>query len=190
MFKLILLLTFSTAMIVSCTGKKGAENEALWKSKGDSLISLTFDTLRNTLLRAIGKNGLPGAVAFCNTEATGLTNTYATERVIIRRSSDKVRNPANAPDSLEQRILSSFYQMIKQKKELTPVLEKDAEGNLHYFKPIIFQAMCLDCHGDRSTQIKPDVWRTIQYKYPADSAFNYKEGDLRGVWHVLFKKEK
>ncbi|MBL7739659.1 MAG: DUF3365 domain-containing protein [Chitinophagaceae bacterium] len=190
MFKLVLLLTFSAAMIASCTGKKEAENEALWKSKGDSLISRTFDTLRNTLLKAIGEKGLTGAIAFCNTEAGKLTHTYATEEVTIRRSSDKTRNPANIPDSLEQKILSVFYQQIKDKKEVTPVFEKDAAGNRHYFKPILLQSICLNCHGDRVTQIKPDVWQAIQQKYPADSAFNYKEGDLRGIWHVVFKKEK
>jgi hypothetical protein len=25
-------------------------------------------------------------------------------------------------------------------------------------------------------------------KYPADTAFDYKEGDLQGIWHVMFSK--
>jgi hypothetical protein len=46
--------------------------------------------------------------------------------------------------------------------------------------------MCLNCHGDKITQIKPDTWKTLQEKYPADLAFDYKEGELRGIWHLVF----
>lgn len=179
----------SAMLFSSCTENKTTEDAVVWKSKGDSLVTKTFDTLRNTLTKAIGEKGFAGAVEFCTTQALELTNSFTSEGITIKRSSDKLRNPANAPDSIEQRILSAFLQLKKEDGEIKPVLEKDAAGNHHYFKPIILQAMCLNCHGDKTTQIKPDVWNVIQQKYPADAAFDYKEGDLRGLWHVMFSNK-
>lgn len=184
--KMYFLLYF-LPVIISCSQKRNSEAEAaLFKAKGDSLIAQTFDTLRNTLLREIGKNGFVGSVEFCNTNALPITNTYAGETVFIKRTSDKLRNPANAPDTMEQRLLAMYLSLKSGGRALEPVLEKDAAGNLHYFKPIIVQAMCLNCHGDKSLQIQPDTWQVIQLKYPSDAAFGYKEGEVRGMWHVKF----
>ena len=188
MCKSYLSISLLLVTVISCTEKKKPDDDVALRSKGDSLITQTFDTLRNTLLGAIGEKGFPGAVSFCNTEALPLTNSYVYEGIIIKRSSDKIRNSANAPDSIEQEILSVYLQMKKDKQELKSVLKKDAAGNYHYFKPILLQTMCLNCHGDKTTQIKPDTWESIRQKYPADSAFNYKEGGLRGIWHITFKK--
>lgn len=186
---LIAVAALSAMLFSSCTENKTTENAVVWKSKGDSLVTKTFDLLRNTLTKAIGEKGFVGAVEFCNTQALELTNSFTSEGITVKRSSDKLRNPANAPDTIEQRILSSFLQLKKENREIKPVLEKDAAGNHHYFKPIILQAMCLNCHGDKTTQIKPNVWNVIQQKYPADAAFDYKEGDLRGLWHVMFSNK-
>lgn len=188
MNKLTLGLAILATALFSCTEKKKTEDDSVWMKKGDSLVARTFDTLRNTLMKAVSEKGFAGAVSFCNTEASRLTGTYAGEGVTIKRSSDKLRNTINAPDSTEQRILSAFLQLKKENRDIMPVLEKDAAGNHHYFKPIILQAMCLNCHGDMVSQIKPDVWTVIQQTYPGDAAFNYKEGDLRGIWHVSFLK--
>lgn len=190
MHKSYLIISLLLVSIISCTEKKKVEDNAALRLKGDSLITQTFDTLRNTLVRAIGEKGFPGAVSFCNTEALPLTNSYVYEGIIIKRSSDKIRNSANAPDSIEQEILSVYLQMKKDKQELKSVLKKDAAGNYHYFKPILLQTMCLNCHGDKTTQIKPDTWEVILQKYPKDAAFNYKDGDLRGIWHLTFLKNK
>lgn len=175
----------------SCRDSGNPEKDAsYWIARGDSLVAKTFDTLRNTLLRAIGEHGFAGAVSFCNTEALKLTNTFAGEGVAIKRTSDKLRNPMNAPDNLEKEILSEYLNLKKENKELKPVLKKDAAGNHHYFKPIIVQTMCLSCHGDKSGPLLPDTWQAIEQKYPNDKAFDYKEGDLRGIWHVTFSERK
>lgn len=184
------IISLLLVSIISCTEKKKPEDDVALKSKGDSLINQTFDTLRNTLLKAIGEKGFPGAISFCNTEAMSLTNTYASEEITIKRTSDKLRNPANAPNSMEQEVISAYLQLIKDNGELKAILKKDDAGSNHYFKPILLQAMCLNCHGDKTTQIKPDTWEAILQKYPADAAFNYKEGDLRGIWHLTFLKNK
>ena len=173
-------------MFVSCGAGKNVMPDDLVSTQGEKVIAQTFDTLRNTLIREISHNGFAGAVEFCNTNALPLTNSYASEDIIVKRTSGKLRNQVNAPDSMEQRILALYLSLKSNKKELKPVIEKDDAGNQHYFKPIIIQAMCLNCHGDKNTQIQPAAWQAIQIKYPSDAAWGYKEGDLRGIWHVKF----
>jgi hypothetical protein len=111
----------------SCKTKVNpAEDLVAWKNKGDSLVNRSFDTLRNTLLKAIGENGFAGAVTVCNTEAPGLMNVYAGKGTSIRRATEKFRNPANRADSTERKILQYYQGLMRDKKELTPITEKDA----------------------------------------------------------------
>ena len=190
MHKKLLSAVFFSVIIFSCREKETAVDHTDWKAKGDSLVSKTFDTLRNTLLKAVGEKGFPGAVEFCNTRALDLTNTYTAEGISIERTSEKLRNPANAPDTMETRILAAYRKLKNENQELKSIVEKDAGGNHHFFKPILLQAICLNCHGERLTQIKTDTWNSILLKYPDDAAFDYKEGDLRGIWHITFSHSK
>lgn len=186
MLKSSFLLVGIAVIINSCKENKSLSANTDWKSTGDSIVTLTFDTLRNTLLKAIGEKGFPGAVEFCNTEALQLTNTYAAKGIQVKRSSDKLRNPSNAPDELENELLKFYRQLKEEKKELRPFIKKDTMGNQHYFKPILVQTMCLNCHGHQEKDIKPVTLEMIHKKYPGDKAIDYKEGDLRGLWHVIF----
>lgn len=181
-----------SAIFFSCKDKSDDKDQlkrTALMAKADSLISVTFDTLKSNLIRAIGENNYEGAIAFCYTAASPLTNTYSSDDITIERTSDKYRSPSNAPDSMEQRIMAMFQQLKNKQEAITPVFEEDKQGNDHYFKPIILQAMCLNCHGSKTDQIQPAVWQSIQQKYPADRAYNYKEGDLRGMWHIIFSKK-
>jgi len=179
-------------MILSCNNKSddtGDVNKAAFIAKADTLISITSDTLKRSLIRAIGENNYEGAIAFCNAAASPLTNTYLADDMTIKRTSDKYRNPSNAPDSMEKRIMAKFLQLKSSQQVIKPVFEEDQLGKYHYFKPIILQAMCVNCHGSKTNQIQPAVWQSIQRSYPGDLAFGYKEGDLRGMWHVIFSKK-
>ncbi len=189
MRKATLFILFLVTALSYCTTKKQPEDLSAWKIKGDSVVIRSFDTLRNTLLRTIGEKGFAGAIGFCNEQALPLTSTYSNGEISIKRTSDRLRNPANAPDSLEARILSQLSSLKRKNMPLIDFVVSNDNG-YHYFKPIVIQALCLNCHGDKSTQIKPATWDAILQKYPADSAFNYKEGDLRGIWHVTFNVTK
>jgi hypothetical protein len=185
---LLLLLPFH---IVSCSSEKNDDNEIKsFQLQAGSLVTKTFDTLRNTLSREIGEKGFAGAVDFCNINALPLTGAFADDEIAIRRTTDKLRNPANAPDSMERRILLKYLSLKTREAKLEPITERDAAGNYHFYKPIIIQAMCLNCHGDKTSQIHTATWAAIRQKYPSDAAFDYKEGDLRGIWHVKWTKIK
>lgn len=159
------------------------------EKEADDIVTKTFDTLKKTLVTTISEKGVPGAVEVCNIHAISLTGVYSKKGFSIKRATDRPRNQNNLADSTEQRIISLLSQIKNSNKQLSPILEKDSKGVFHYYKPIIIQGMCLSCHGKKSEQILDDTWKMIAAKYPVDSAVNYSEGDLRGIWHVSINKK-
>lgn len=138
--KILLFTVLLLGTIVSCkneekrtneertSSKISEENISDYKVKGDSIVAKTFDTLRNTLLNAVKEKGFDGAVEFCNTSALSLTNSYAENNISIERTSDKLRNPANAPDSTEKRILSQFIKMAGSSDKPAAVVDAMLRG--------------------------------------------------------------
>lgn len=182
-FMLILLGLF---IVAACSKKQKEQPEvaeipdSVYQQRGDKLIAITFDTLRNSLTSAIGSGGFTHAIQFCNEKAYPLTNTYAEEGITVRRSSSKYRNPSNQPDSLEMSVFNEFIingpkpKLIRTSKEV------------HYIKPILMQGMCLNCHGKPGENIQAETLQAIAALYPDDRATGYTEGELRGIWHIVF----
>ncbi|MCK6617604.1 MAG: DUF3365 domain-containing protein [Cyclobacteriaceae bacterium] len=177
-------------VVISCLKRPAEKTDAatlpdsVYLKLGDQLVTLTFDTLRDALTTAIGQQGFAYAVSFCNEKAYPLTTYYQEEGITIRRASDKYRNPQNIADSLESALLDQF----RTAGPATRIVR--TENEIHYIKPILVQGMCLHCHGTPGVEIKPETLIAIAQKYQTDKATGYKEGDLRGLWHVVFSKNK
>ncbi len=163
--------------------------DSVYLNAGNQLVAKTFDTLRSSLLTAVNTKGFPDAISFCNEKAYPITDIYA-DSVKIRRTSLRYRNPNNQPDSLELSVLTLMEEEMKSiKKTGTRLVRNSANGEIHFFKPIMMQALCLNCHGTSDKQIQPATLARIQELYPSDQAVNFHEGDLRGVWHIIFAKK-
>lgn len=157
---------------------------------GNSIVKKTFDTLRNSLQSTISQTGVEGAVPYCQTAAFSLTNVYATDSVTIRRTALKYRNEMNKPDTSEERVLKIFASLKEQgvlNDSIKPITEVSKNGDVHFYKAIMLQQMCAPCHGSKSTDIQPAVAKAINTLYPLDRAYDFKTGDLRGMWHISFK---
>ena len=185
-------------MLVSCTRsdlRKGDESndsisDSVYTREGNIIVALTFDTLRNSLLHAIRSQNVDGAIAFCNEQAYPVTATYS-DSVIVRRTALRFRNPNNSPTSLERSILLTMSNQMKTEKiPDTKIIRSDSTKEVHFFKPILMQPLCLNCHGIPGEQIQNSTLTKIQQFYPSDQAVGYKEGDLRGVWHIIFNPQK
>ena len=197
--KSILHFTFLATLAMSCNTRKEREEQSVtttpiadsvYMQRGNQIVSLTFDTLRSSLLSAISSHGIDGAISFCNENAYPITGIYA-DSVVIRRTSLRVRNSNNKPDSLELLTLNDMEELMRSAKIPTArVVRQLSKGEIHYFKPIILQAMCMNCHGTPGVQIQNLTQTKIKQLYPDDEAVNFKEGDLRGVWHIVFKDKK
>jgi hypothetical protein len=188
---LFVVFFLTTNIFHSCLNEKqifSEEDQQSFTRKGDSLSKLTFDTLRNTLLRKILTNGVAGAVRFCQVGAGPLTTIYASEGIDIARTSSHFRNHANKPDSISLDVLENMQAAIRKGEKPVVQVFREQNGTVHYFKPILMQAMCLNCHGSVPGQVQPDVVKVIDSLYPGDLARQYKEGELRGAWHIQFKE--
>ena len=192
--KNLLIIIPSLILFLSCKNSNvlTEESKAQYVKMGNTLAKQSFDTLRNSLQNAIAQEGLEHAVSYCNVNAMELTDTYSSDSVMIRRTSLKFRNPENKPDSIEERILNFF---ASQKEigivndSLQPIVEKDKSGTVHFYRPIILQPICVNCHGNKAEVAQIDLWKTIDRLYPTDLAYAYKPGDLRGIWHIKFIKK-
>lgn len=182
----LLTLIGLLGLLGACSASKEEQQEitqvpdSVYMQQGDKLVAQTFDTLRNSLLSAIADKGFPHAIDFCNEQAYPLTTLYQTDSISIRRASARFRNPKNQPDSLEQAALAD---LIVNGPSAKIIRTRD---QVHYIKPILMQAMCLNCHGVPDQNIKPATLQAIRERYPTDQAINYAEGDLRGIWHIAF----
>ena len=187
------LLVAIASILAGCTSNKTVDSsivpDSVYIQTGNHLVALTFDTLRNSLLKAIGDQGLDGAISFCNERAYPLTHIY-TDSASIRRTSIKFRNPDNQPDSLELRMLISMEQKQVLNGQPAAVIVRDDKRELvHFFKPIIVQPMCLNCHGKSDRFIQQPTLQRINQLYPDDLAIDYEEGDFRGLWHITFNSQ-
>lgn len=161
--------------------------DSVYLKAGSEITAKTFDSLRNSLVHTIHEKGIEEAIVFCNLNAARLTQSYA-DTFFIKRTALHYRNTNNQPDSLELSILEAMTAEM-QMKEMLPGsrIVRDQEA-IHYFKPIIMQGMCVSCHGKRGEQISETTIAQINRLYPGDQAVNFKEGDLRGMWHIIFRR--
>ena len=178
------------ALFAGCAESPGTIAEMDYVAIGDSLSKKTFERISGILKNKISEEGFPAAVEYCNTGARDLTESFASQSILISRTTLKPRNEKNTPDELEKDILGLFQDKWNNGDSLTPVITTDASGNTHYFKAIILQPLCTGCHGTVEKEIARETFEMIQQKYPADLATGYKTGDLRGAWHITFLKQK
>ena len=193
-YSLITLSLLLSVFFLACKNENDFSNEERlnYTKRGNSVVKHTFDTLSHSLKSAISEMGVENAVAYCQANAYPLTDIYTSDSVKIRRTALKYRNTANKPDTTEERILK-FFASQKEKgienDSLQAITEKDASGKIHFYKPIILQSMCANCHGSKTDVGQASLWKTIDSLYPSDMAFGFQPGDLRGIWHVTFIKK-
>jgi hypothetical protein len=183
----IALILFSMACNNN-TSKETTTDTKAFLQKGDSIVKITFDTLRSALVTTIGQKGFTGALKYCNVQALPITSLYASLDITISRVSDKNRNPGNALTELDKVQWDKFKAAFAKQDSLKAAVVTNKE-DMHYYKPILIQGMCLSCHGTPENEISKDLLTEISTLYPADKAIGYKNGDLRGMWHVVFKKK-
>ncbi len=192
--KKITFFTLLIFMMVACNNsatdknKQEANEKAAYLKKGDSIVKITFDTLRNVLLKTIAEKGHADALKFCSVQALPITALYASEKITVSRVSDKNRNPGNALQAMDIAVWQDYLALAAKKDSLKSVVIY-ANSYVNYYKPILMQPTCLSCHGTIEKDIAKDLQPVIDSLYPADKAKGYKAGEIRGMWHIVFTKQ-
>ncbi|WP_232778373.1 c-type heme family protein [Salegentibacter sediminis] len=161
---------------------QNAQENTLAKT-GMEIAQATQQQLGKNLKKALKEGGPLHALEFCNVEAIPLTAQMEKEHnAVIKRVSDKNRNPANAANKEEKYYITHFKQAIRNGREPAPVVIPKGEKNKFYY-PIVTNKMCLQCHG-KPEEMKPEVLQKIKELYPEDRALGYSENEVRGIWSI------
>lgn len=147
----------------------------------------TKKVLGKNLMGTIQNKGTLEALIFCNHQALPLTDSMSTKfNAIIKRVSDKNRNPSNKANAEELVYIEKFKKDLKSKKAIKPVA-LDKGKHIQFYYPIETNSMCLQCHGGKN-DIDSKVSNQILKLYPRDLAIDYQENELRGIWSIIFPK--
>jgi len=153
-------------------------------ARGRSLALQTKKALGKNLMNALAVGGSAYAVEFCNLNAIAITDSM--ERLLgadIKRVSDLNRNPDNAATEEELKIIRQFKETLAAGEKPNGDLIATEKG-WRVFYPIITNQMCLQCHGNKTKDVKRETLEKIAAKYPNDLALGYKINELRGMWVV------
>jgi hypothetical protein len=142
--------------------------------------------LKQALTQAIEEDGLGAAVAVCQIDAPGIADRVSTGNLTVGRTALRVRNPDNAADAWEQRVLEGFERRIAAgddpaSLELFAIRRHGGERQGHWMKAIPTGGLCLACHGN---DIDAELKATIDQRYPLDQATGFEPGSLRGAFSV------
>ncbi|MFN3134125.1 MAG: DUF3365 domain-containing protein [Candidatus Kryptonium sp.] len=185
MNKLILALTL--IFLVSIQSDEKVKN-ALELSQDAS--NKLVDSVKSVLLQELSKGGYIGAMKACSNIAQGIIKAYQEKHgFYIRRISEKYRNKLDKPDDYELKILRKLDELNKMgelPQEYYEVVEENNARYLRYFKPLVVQPMCLNCHGTNEF-LKKEIKEFLKEKYPDDKAVGYQAGDFRGAVSIKIK---
>lgn len=164
------------------------EVEPDYMSEGKEIAARTFGVLSSTLQQAISTDGVPGAISLCNLKAYPLVDSLSEAfDVEIRRTSLKTRNPRNNPTMQETVVLDRYQETVQNGGELKPLVETLGDGRHAFYAPITVNAFCLKCHGVIGETLDERHYALIRERYPNDKAIDYADGDLRGIWSIVFE---
>jgi Protein of unknown function (DUF3365) len=184
-------IIISLLFLVSC-GKVPKEKttekiDSIYLIQGNMIAKISFETISGELQKALANGGIEHALRYCNEQAYPITDSLANaNQVSIKRVSDKNRNPRNKVNKMEEFLIKGYGIDLSEGNDLSPklVLKDDS---IIFYKPIITQALCLNCHGVPGKDVTFSNDSLIQALYPRDKAVGYQANQLRGLWRIGFR---
>jgi hypothetical protein len=179
MLRIALLLSI-LASIPACDRSK--INESTWKETGAQAVLPFKQGLKRALLKGI-ESGPVQAISACRIEAPRIADSLSTGNLKMGRTSQKLRNPNNAPKPWMAPFLEAYANDPDSREPKVVLIDQDTVG---YVEPIFVQPLCLTCHG---TELAPELAAAIEQAYPSDQATGYVAGDLRGIFWAELPRE-
>lgn len=145
--------------------------------RGDLAIVALQSAILTELSRELGRGGAVAAMSFCHLDAAGHSRRIGREEGIVAgRTSDRLRNPSNAPKPWAAPIVARYAGTPAAGVDGFAVDLGDTVGVM---RPIAHRRMCSTCHGPGEA-LNPAVAAELKTRYPRDRATGFREGDLRG----------
>lgn len=181
--RILAILTTSAALLAA--GPVAAESTSSYAAEARGMIQQLSTSLLGELGTALADGGPVNAIGFCQTRAPAIAAEVSDgSDWTVGRTSDRIRNPANAPDLWEQRVLAQFQSRKDAGESLAgmryaEVVDADGRLSYRYMQAIPLGEPCLACHG---STLDPALVEAIDKAYPEDQARGYAAGDLRGAF--------
>lgn len=148
--------------------------------------------LKTELQAGFKAGGATAAVSVCNTKAPVLAlETSQKYGAYIGRTSLKIRNADNRPDSWEKAVLQQFETRLASGEDVNSLVhyevttistESGDKSVFRFMKAIPTAGVCLTCHG---TDIDENIVKTLDQYYPNDKARGFDIGSIRGAFTVI-----
>lgn len=176
------------AMISGTAFAETTKEQAVEKSK--EMVKELGGGLKGKLQEAVKASGFGGAISVCKEVGLARAKEVGDKHGgSIRRVTAKTRNPQNAPDSFEAGVLakmeSDHHAGKLQEGYVDVVTGADGKKSLRFMKPIVTEALCLNCHGSPD-KLNPDAAKAIELNYPNDRATGYAAEQVRGAFSVVY----
>lgn len=176
----------SAAGAPEATAHRANNGDVTLRTEAGKLANQLGSGLRDELMAAMQGGGPQAAISVCRDKAGPAARELAAANPgwQVGRTSLRTRNPDNAPDEWEARVLEQFTQRMKAGEAPAGIEHEEwvTDGkhrHYRYMKAIPVQEMCTVCHGE---SIAPELKQRIDSLYPADRATGYKPGELRGAF--------
>ncbi|MBZ0206812.1 MAG: DUF3365 domain-containing protein [Flavobacteriales bacterium] len=183
----VVLLTLS-----ACGGSLSSADEAAALEKGAAITDASFQALSEKLQQAMKQGGPAHAVDFCSLNAQAMVDSLSSAHgASIRRTSDRIRNPHDAPVKGEAAVLRQMLTEWEKENRMTDVPARvELEGDsLAYYRPIFINSpACLKCHGMPGSTLDSSALAVISERYKEDRATGYALNELRGMWSVRWQR--
>lgn len=158
---------------------------------GEAMIQKVGNNLISEVHRVVGTKGPEAGIDLLHLKQLPLpAGQPGQPRVTaIKRTSLKVRSPANLPDNADLAALMSIHSALAEGDTPPKVLvqqlaaEGSAPAEWRVYRPIVTSAACLVCHGPADT-LEPGVKAKLERLYPGDKATNYDSNEWRGVIRI------
>lgn len=185
MLKIISSVIISSLLISSAYA---ADNDLKQRAQESKKVVKEFmQQLKGELQSAMKAGGPINAIDVCKIKAPAIAQNLSEKHGWkVARTSLKPRNPSNAPDAWETRVLNDFEARKAEGEDVMPMahfeaVESDGEKAFRFMKAIPTGEVCLTCHG---SDIDPKVKAKLQQAYPEDKATGFKLGDIRGAFTI------
>lgn len=155
-------------------------------SRADLIAVSMQGALLQELTNGLEQGGPGLAIKSCHIDVDGITRRIAREEgVAAGRTSDRLRNPTNAPRRWAAPLVAENAGRLARQVDGFAVDLGDAVGVL---RPIAHRPMCASCHGP-ANELDPAVRAALHDRYPVDRAVGFKDGEIRGWFWVEIPKK-
>jgi len=184
-------LSLALIAVLGSSAAVAEDSTPAWVDQAQSKAGALGSQLQQALQAAIAEGGPVAGIDVCRIQAPVIARNVSNQEVQVGRTSLKIRNPDNTPDSWEARVLEDFERRLAAGEAPgqieTFAIRNDGERRFgHWMKAIPTQGLCTVCHG---TDIPEEIAEAINNAYPDDQAHGYSAGELRGAFSVQVKLE-